>query len=306
MRTPLALGAAVLLALGLTAGPAAATGGGDRHWDGHGDSRIGDRWDGGEVEKGGKTYGWPEDTRTWGDNVCPDMDVAKTDVDGERETITLTAPEGKLISAYCVKAGSAQQGDGPKIVTLDEPVAEVTISYVAGGKCKAISHYAVAYVDAGTPTDVPDESTDPTPKPTPSTPDGETPPAEEPGDDPSDQPSPSPSAELPDETPEVPGGEEPGEPAVETEEPTTDESPDPRPQTVAPVEPGAGEGDEPRASEVAVELDADEAETVRAQTQAELPQTGPGRAIGITLGALALVGAGVGAVLYARSRRASA
>lgn len=292
MRTPLALGAAALLALGLTAGPAAATGGGQERWEGPGDSRTGDFWTGGEATWNGTTYGWPENTRSWTGDVCPDMDEPKTDTDDDPETVTLTAPEGKLISAYCVKSGAARKGEGPKIVTLDEPQPEVTIAYAVGNKCKGISHYAVAYVEADAPVDVPDEPTDSTPKPTPSTPGGDTPPSEA---------SPSPSAE-PSEEPVAEGPDEP------TNEPGSDESPDPRPQEVVPVEPGADESVEPRASEVSVEVEADAAdvETVRAQTEPELPQTGPGRAIGITLGALVLMGAGVGAVLFARSRRAGA
>ncbi|WP_277209568.1 hypothetical protein [Isoptericola croceus] len=275
MRTPLALGAAVLLTLGLGAGPAAATGGGQDRWEGPGDSRTGEIWNGGEATSGGKAYGWPEKTYSWIGDVCPDMDEPKTDTDDEPETVTLTAPEGKLISTYCVKSGSDGKGNGPKIVTLDVPQPEVEISYVADNKCKDISHYAVAYVDAPTPTPSPDDSTEPSPVP-----------SGEPVVDP--EPSPEPSGEPgTDPTPEV------------------SEGPEGRPQTVVPVEPGS---DEPRASEVAVdaEEDAPDVETVRAQTQAELPQTGPGRAIGIAVGALVLVGAGVGAVLFARSRRAGA
>lgn len=131
---------------------------GGEHWDA---DKVGDRWDGGSAEQDGTMYDWPTETYTYGDDVCPDMDVAKTNTVGDPETLTLTAPEGKLVSAYCIKSGSASKDEGPKIVVLDEPVAELVIAYPAGGKCKAISHYAVAYVDA---------PAEPSPTPTPTEP----------------------------------------------------------------------------------------------------------------------------------------
>jgi LPXTG-motif cell wall-anchored protein len=59
-------------------------------------------------------------------------------------SITVTAPEGKLISGYCVKAGSLNQGDGPVYVVVDPPAKTVTITHPSG---KDISHYVVTYVD---------------------------------------------------------------------------------------------------------------------------------------------------------------
>lgn len=164
MRRPALIVAALLVAAGLAAPaaalPATASGpepdpssveywqGKDwagKHWD---PEMVGDRWDGGSAEQGGTRFSWPEDTYSYAGKVCPDMDLAKTDVKGEAGTLTLTAPEGELISAYCLKSGS---GDlGPKLVVLDEPVAEIVVAYPAGGKAKAISHYAVEYVDAAT------------------------------------------------------------------------------------------------------------------------------------------------------------
>ncbi len=116
---------------------------GGNHWD---PAKVGDRWDGGSAGHDGTSYSWPQGTYSYAGKVCPDMDVAKTDVRGEAATLTLRAPEGRLVSAYCVKSGS---GDlGPKLVVLDEPAAEVVVAYPAQGRLKAISHYAVEHVDA--------------------------------------------------------------------------------------------------------------------------------------------------------------
>jgi hypothetical protein len=56
------------------------------------------------------------------------------------------------MTGYCVKAGSAKQGDGPMYVTLDDPATTVTIAYVSG---KAVSHYSVFYEPTPTPTPTP-------------------------------------------------------------------------------------------------------------------------------------------------------
>lgn len=81
------------------------------------------------------------------DNTCPK--AGKVDVTGNHKTVTITAPEGKLIAGYCVKAGSAKQNLGPVTVWLDEPVASVTITRPSG---KDISHYTVFYVPKETPS----------------------------------------------------------------------------------------------------------------------------------------------------------
>lgn len=73
-----------------------------------------------------------------------------THIDGDNQTsITITAPEGQLISSICVKAGSILQGDGPEIITYDPPVASVTFEHSSG---KEISHYTVTYVPVVTTT----------------------------------------------------------------------------------------------------------------------------------------------------------
>ncbi|MET0786183.1 MAG: hypothetical protein ABWY25_05715, partial [Paenisporosarcina sp.] len=73
-----------------------------------------------------------------------------THIDGDNQTsITITAPEGQLISSVCVKAGSILQGDGPEVTTYDPPVASVTLEHSTG---KEISHYTVTYVPITTTT----------------------------------------------------------------------------------------------------------------------------------------------------------
>jgi hypothetical protein len=82
------------------------------------------------------------------DNVC-----AGDHIDGGNETsITITAPEGQLIESVCVKAGSAEQGDGPEIINYDPPVKTVTITHSTG---KEISHYTVTYTTVTTTTPAP-------------------------------------------------------------------------------------------------------------------------------------------------------
>ena len=102
------------------------------------------------------------------DQVCPDLDTGK--ISANQQTVKITAPDGYLIDSYCVKAGSANQGDGPVIVDVNPPVKSLTISYPGG---KDISHYSVSYVREGTTTDTPKTPQGETPKG--ETPKGETP-----------------------------------------------------------------------------------------------------------------------------------
>jgi LPXTG-motif cell wall-anchored protein len=90
--------------------------------------------------------------------TCPND--GKIDVGGEQTSIVVTAPEGKLIAGYCVKAGSANQGEGPEDHVVDPPAAEVTITHSSG---KAISHYRIIYVDVPPPTTQPPTTTTTTP-----------------------------------------------------------------------------------------------------------------------------------------------
>lgn len=123
--------------------------------------------------------------------TCPKD--GKVDVSGEHTTLVVTAPDGYLITGYCVKAGSANQGLGPEDVVVDPPAAEVTISHSSG---KAISHYTLITVKA-----------EPTPEPS------------APGEEPT----------VPGEEPTEDTGAEPSTPAVEeTEEgnaPTEESAP---------------------------------------------------------------------------------
>lgn len=76
-------------------------------------------------------------------NHCPDHTTGVTDTVGDPETVEYTAPAGFLVAGYCVKAGSANQGDGPVFVTVDPPKKTVTITHPTG---KAVSHYSVLLV----------------------------------------------------------------------------------------------------------------------------------------------------------------
>ncbi|MFE7408819.1 hypothetical protein ACFU5J_21910, partial [Isoptericola sp. NPDC057559] len=233
--------------------------------------------------------------------------------------VKLVAPEGKLISAYCIKSGSANQGEGPKIVTLDTPVAELVIAYPTtnrGGKniCRGISHYAVAYVDApksGETTPPTGEET--TPPENPGTP-------EEPGTP--EQPEQPGTPEEPGtpEQPENPGApeepgtpEQPGTPVDETlAEPTPSDEPSALP--TAPTDgstPGMGGADYEDAATVVDEVSTGDGTVGSAQEQSaavaapdSLPVTGA-QVLGFAMAAVALLGAGAGALIWVRQRRAS-
>lgn len=97
------------------------------------------------------------------EGVCEDLDTGHLyPVDTVAE-LEIFAPEGELISGYCVKAGSIVQGDGPEFYAVDPPQQSVTISHKSG---KDISHYSVSYVPEPTPTPTPEPTPEPTPTPT--------------------------------------------------------------------------------------------------------------------------------------------
>lgn len=158
-----ALGAVALLAVGLGAAPAAAA-------------------------------PVATDTSEYVDaNTCKDVpefaDVLKVDTDDEPMSVTVDAPEGQVITKYCVKAASTKNGGGPLVVTLDEPAESVTIGYKDQyGKDRAISHYCVITTDVPTPDPSDDPSVDPSDDPS-------TDPSDDPSTDPSDGPSVVPSDE---------------------------------------------------------------------------------------------------------------
>ena len=74
-----------------------------------------------------------------GSLACPAGTSGKIDVSGDDTTLTITAPDGYVITGYCVKAGSAKQGNGPESYVVDPPVTSVVISHSSG---KGISHYS--------------------------------------------------------------------------------------------------------------------------------------------------------------------
>ena len=240
-----------------------------------------DRWDGGSGRTGDVHFTWPDRTVDYDGNVCPDMDAAKIDTTGDPLTVTLVAPEGKLISAYCIKSGSLNQGLGPKIVELDEPAAEVTIAYAAGGKCKAISHYSVAYVDAP-PATTPPALLLPNPEVTTPTLDAPT-------------PAPEPSEQ---EEPVVPATDEPSPEAA----PSSSEEPSAAPgESASPLLVASPEAS-PSSSAEGFLAATDYAPHVEA-TGGRLALTG-GEVTGFLVAAVVLVMLGSLAVHLSRSRRA--
>ncbi|PRZ09475.1 LPXTG-motif cell wall-anchored protein [Isoptericola sp. CG 20/1183] len=179
---------------------------------------------------------------------------------------------------------------------------------VAAGECVGwvqVSHYDEHFGEGGqepvcletsAPEETPEPVVTPEPKPTPEFPD--TPPVV-PGEpvEPGTDPTPTEPTE----------GTEPTEPVAPSESPApvVDEGDDTgesdgtigRPQGVA-VTPGA-----PDASGDAAEVSARSAEQVRAQTTAELPQTGA-TVTGVVVAAVALVLGGLGVLTVRRRRRA--
>jgi hypothetical protein len=79
-------------------------------------------------------------------SVCAGGDSGKVDVYGEDATLTITAPDGFVITGYCVKAGSEKQGNGPESYVVDPPATSVVISHSSG---KAISHYSYTVEESG-------------------------------------------------------------------------------------------------------------------------------------------------------------
>jgi hypothetical protein len=79
--------------------------------------------------------------------VCPDLDTGHLSA-GNQTSVTITAPAGKVIVQVCVKAGSAEQGDGPEFTNFNPGVTQTTLSHTSG---KEISHYSVKFADAPPP-----------------------------------------------------------------------------------------------------------------------------------------------------------
>jgi len=85
------------------------------------------------------------------EGVCAGLDSGKIDTTGDPQTVTVTAPAGKVIVEYCVKAGSIKQGNGPEYVVVDPGVGTITFGHSTG---KAVSHYSVRYATVTTPDPV--------------------------------------------------------------------------------------------------------------------------------------------------------
>ena len=158
------------------------------------------------------------------EQTCPKD--GKIDVVGSVKSITVTAPEGKLIAGYCVKAGSAGQGDGPESFVLQPPVEEITFGHSSG---KDISHYTIDFVDqpiddlAPLPDkpDMPDDKAAPVPADEPDMPDDKAAPvpADEP-DMPDDKAAAAPQLEAPQpEAPQPETGSAPALPEAQSETP---------------------------------------------------------------------------------------
>ena len=91
---------------------------------------------------------------------CPDYDTGNLSAN-DQTSYTIQAPEGQVIVAVCVKAGSAKQGLGAEITPYDPGVTSVTIQHSSG---KEISHYSVLYDDKKVPPPCTDPKICPDPK----------------------------------------------------------------------------------------------------------------------------------------------
>lgn len=135
------------------------------------------------------------------DQVCAPLSSTKIDTTGDPMTVVLTAPAGMLITDYCVKGGSINQGDGPQYVTLDSPLPSIAITYysTAAAKYRAVSHYSFST----TPVTAPEPDPDPAPDPQP-VPDPQPEPEPDPGPQPEPEPEPAPEPEPEPELPTIP------------------------------------------------------------------------------------------------------
>ncbi|WP_448003655.1 hypothetical protein [Agromyces bauzanensis] len=103
--------------------------------------------------------------------VCAELDSTKIDTVGDPLTVEITADPGYLITGYCVKAGSENQGDGPLYYEVVPPTESVTISYPGG---KAVSHYSYTQEKVATTPPTTPPATEPPATTPPATPPAET------------------------------------------------------------------------------------------------------------------------------------
>jgi hypothetical protein len=86
-----------------------------------------------------------------GSDVCAPLDSGKIDTRRDPMTVHVVAPAGKVIVGYCVKAGSVNQGEGPRYYDIEPGVSAFDVAYIANPK-RAVSHYSLSFAPAGTPT----------------------------------------------------------------------------------------------------------------------------------------------------------
>jgi LPXTG-motif cell wall-anchored protein len=77
------------------------------------------------------------------EGVCQPQDAHITPPANTKEVV-VTAPEGQVITGYCVKAGSILNENGPVYVNFDAPDQPTTVKITYPGG-KDISHYVVFY-----------------------------------------------------------------------------------------------------------------------------------------------------------------
>ena len=82
------------------------------------------------------------------DFICESLDSGKINNDAPGNTLTVTAPDDKLIDGYCVKAGTQKF-----YVAVTPPAATVTIDHPIKD---SISHYSLSYVDVPDEPEVPE------------------------------------------------------------------------------------------------------------------------------------------------------
>lgn len=77
--------------------------------------------------------------------VCDPLDSGKIDTTGDPLTVRMTAPEGYVITQYCVKAGSVISVPPPGPVRYFDVVPQRRSILVGHPSGKAVSHYSYAY-----------------------------------------------------------------------------------------------------------------------------------------------------------------
>jgi LPXTG-motif cell wall-anchored protein len=113
------------------------------------------------------------------------VDLPATTADGvvitlvDADTVHFDLPDGAVSADICVKAGSAQQGDGPEYLTI---TGDADVDHSTG---KELSHVSVIDVTFEEPDPDPSPSPDPDPSPSP-----------DPDPDPSPEPDPDPEPSV--------------------------------------------------------------------------------------------------------------